>query len=260
MFFLFDAINITSSPWQALRLLCWYVILQAQKRLLSTHAPECELSLLCKQGEKQFGFELRTILDLHVLREVFSSNEYAINPHAEPRYILDIGANIGASLVYLALQFPKANIAAFEPNPSCSAHLRKNAAQFGTRVQIFQEAIAQANGELTFYKNAEHWGGSLIKRTEGGSLTVQAIAAKTLKEHLGWPHIDLLKIDIEGGEYAIAEDLAELAPEHIIAEVHPDITHIPYSTFLSAFAKNYTETMVYRHGERVVVHLTRTYP
>lgn len=234
----------------------WYTSLQVRKRVLRNPDPSRHVTLPCRWQGLPFSFELRRILDLHVLNEVFLSKEYALPRDERPLHILDLGANIGASVAYFALTFPNARIAAFEPNPVCRESLQANVRQFGKRVSIHEEAIADNDGEIAFYQNKEHWGGSLVKRAESRSFQVQTLTLTTAVARLGWPTIDLVKIDIEGGEYPIAADLNSLRPDQIIAEVHPDITGIPYDTFRAHFP-DYQDQALHRHGERVVVHLKR---
>lgn len=252
----FRLFSLADGAWQTLRMMTWYARLQAQKRLLSHADPVRPHTPRLTWKGKTFVFEIRRILDLHVLNEVFLNEEYALPPDEHPLHILDLGANIGASVACFALTFPNAHIAAFEPNPDCRKSLRTNVRQFGDRITVHEEAIAETDGEVTFYQNKEHWGGSLVKRAESRSYLVRTLALSTAVGRLGWPAVDLVKIDIEGGEYPVASDLNSIRPDQIIAEVHPDIVGIPYETFRAHFP-NYRDQALYRHGERVVVHLTR---
>src|SRR5919109_152962 len=52
--------------------------------------------------------------------------EYYVPPNLRPKIILDIGSNIGASIIYFHHQFPDANIFGFEPHPDTFRILEKN--------------------------------------------------------------------------------------------------------------------------------------
>src|ERR1700747_2328431 len=43
--------------------------------------------------------------------------EYYVPPGLRPKIILDVGSNIGASIIYFHQHFPGANIFGFEPHP-----------------------------------------------------------------------------------------------------------------------------------------------
>lgn len=239
------------------QLALWYVRLQLEKRILRRPTPTRRRMIFFRWNGQRFPFTLHGILDFHVLKEVFLSEEYALVPETPIRTILDLGANIGASVTWFALAFPDARIAALEPNPDCFAHLQENVVPFQERVTLAPVAVATSDGPLTFYQNKEHWGGSLIQRGESSSYTVQGQTLQTVLASIGWTSVDLVKIDIEGGEYAIAEDLARLQPRYLIAEVHPDLANLPFSTFREAFA-DYQEIARFEHGPRVVIQLARS--
>lgn len=257
MFSLLTRFSLADGPWESAKLIFWYLSLQYKKRFLRITDPALPLQLRLHWKEHRFIFEVRTIIDLHVVNEVFLTNEYVFTPEKPISSMLDIGANIGASVVCFALLFPHARIAAFEPNPNCFSSLIKNTAQFGERIILHQEAITETNASITFYTNQEHWGGSLMKRSEGSSYQVNGVTLKTALQKLHWSHVDFVKMDIEGGEYAVAQDLHSLHPETIIAEVHPDITGIPYEAFRESFP-DYEDRMYYQHNQRKVIQLVRT--
>src|SRR6266478_9893692 len=54
--------------------------------------------------------------------------EYYVPPGLRPKIILDIGSNIGASIIYFHRQFLDANIFGFEPHPDTFRVLKKNVA------------------------------------------------------------------------------------------------------------------------------------
>src|SRR5438445_10560585 len=54
--------------------------------------------------------------------------EYYVPSGLRPRIILDVGSNIGASIIYFRRQFPDANILGFEPHPDTFRVLQENVA------------------------------------------------------------------------------------------------------------------------------------
>src|SRR5438552_4218884 len=55
--------------------------------------------------------------------------EYYVPPGLRPKIILDIGSNIGASIIYFHRQFPDAKIFGFEPHPDTFRILQENVAK-----------------------------------------------------------------------------------------------------------------------------------
>lgn len=213
-------------------------------------------TIACRWRKTSFFFEVQEVLDLHVLNEVFLSEEYIPQISTQPNTILDLGANIGASTALFSFLFPDAHIIAVEPNPECYARLQKNTSVLHNRITPYQEAVAKENGAALFYRNADHWGGSLTQRTDSVSYEVTTATLESILERSGVKHVDILKIDIEGGEYAIAEALQSIGPEYIIAEVHPDIAQTSYESFRNIFS-DYQDIARFTHKNRTVVHMQR---
>jgi FkbM family methyltransferase len=152
--------------------------------------------------------------DVLILNKIFArdraANSYMPPPEVatrigaggEPR-ILDVGANIGLFGVFALDQWPGAHITAFEPDPDNLRVLRRTVAanEVGDRWTIVDRAVSNAPGELSFVPGLRaeaHIAGA----HEQGPITVPAI---DLYEQQG-SGVDLVKMDIEGGEWAILAD------------------------------------------------------
>ena len=140
---------------------------------------------------------------LHGLKEIFEEEIYKLSLPAEP-YIIDCGANIGLSIIYLKQQFPGAEIVAFEPDNTNFDLLSKNIHSFGySNVTLRKEAVWTENTTLHFSNS-----GSMSSKIETASnFDTQEVKATRLKDLLIKP-IDFLKIDIEGAEYDVLTDIA----------------------------------------------------
>jgi len=178
-------------------------------------------------GGKGFVFHVQWILDFHLLREMFVDEQYAdarkIGP--VPGTILDLGSNIGASVIYFKLIFPDSKIVAVEPNPECQDLLRRNLEQFGESVRIIAAAVSGDEGTVDFFPNKAHWSSSLQKRGGSGKpVSVRSTTLKNLCLDSGLSKIDLLKLDIEGAEYDMGEVFrSELDIGYILGELHPKV-------------------------------------
>jgi FkbM family methyltransferase len=141
---------------------------------------------------------------LHGLKEIFEEEVY-LQDLPRNAYVLDCGANIGLSVIYIKQHYPDANVVAFEPDDTNFGLLEKNVQSFGySNVTLRKEAVWIANTELNFSD-----AGSMSSKIEeaGGNQTklVKAIRLKDLLTR----RVDFLKIDIEGAEYAVLNDIKE---------------------------------------------------
>ncbi len=87
---------------------------------------------------------------LHGIKEIFVEEIYkqALSPNA---YVLDCGANIGLSVIYLKKICPTATIIAFEPDKNNFELLQKNIASHGLQnVELKNEAVWKEETMLSF--------------------------------------------------------------------------------------------------------------
>jgi FkbM family methyltransferase len=119
--------------------------------------------------------------------------------------IIDCGANIGLSVIYLKQLFPDAKIIAFEPDGRNFDLLKRNVESFNlSDVEVRKEAVWIANGPVSFMSS-----GSMDSRIDNQPNTANPpVPGVRLKEYLN-KKIDFLKIDIEGAEYQVLMDIGE---------------------------------------------------
>jgi FkbM family methyltransferase len=161
--------------------------------------------------------------DLHVTRETFGDRVYALPAGVRPRTILDLGANLGASVVWFRRCFPDAEIHAVEPDRRSLEKLRRNVGTL-LGVTVHHAAVAGEEGERVFYEAQRSWESSLVeKAARGGRPTrVRALTLRgLLRTCVGRERVDLLKMDVEGAEWEVlaTERLAERA-EVVVGELH----------------------------------------
>ena len=149
---------------------------------------------------------------------------YAVSPTMPVSRILDLGANIGASALYLQRRFPEAAIACVEPSPGNLAMLKKNQSLNALSLTIFECAVGAEPGTTTLYDTADPSCCTLLPRSGDGTTEV-VVSTKTVPEImtcLGWANIDLLKVDIEGYEKVILANSPEWLSRvsSIVGEIH----------------------------------------
>ena len=141
---------------------------------------------------------------LHAFDEIFVDEIYKQKLPEKP-YIIDCGANIGLSVVYMKQRHPDAEIIAFEPDEKNFDLLQKNISSFEYKnVILRKEAVWKENTTLQFVSE-----GSMSSKIEtSGGENTKAVKASRLKDLL-IRQIDFLKIDIEGAEYDVLVDVKD---------------------------------------------------
>lgn len=158
---------------------------------------------------------------LSTFEELFVKNIYAFRfPGNAPR-ILDVGANIGLSVLFFKKLYPDAVITAFEPDPHIFEYLVANVHGNGFEdVQLRNVAAWHTDAILKFSSDGAD-GGHLSLAGESG-IDVQAV---NLSRFLSGHKIDFLKMDIEGAEDTVfpacADSLGEVS--HVFIEYHASV-------------------------------------
>jgi FkbM family methyltransferase len=178
------------------------------------------------RGSRRAVFIRHNTADPLVLDEIFYTGHYEVPEHVgrlldgldSPPAILDLGANIGLFGVWALERFPGAEITAFEPDPENAEVARRTigASGAGDRWRLVEAAAADRDGTVEFLSGA--FSRSRIEAGEG-STPVQAVDVFPFLEG-----VDLAKVDIEGGEWAILGDprFRTVNVPAIVLEYHPD--------------------------------------
>jgi FkbM family methyltransferase len=139
--------------------------------------------------------------------------EYAIGAMPNP-YIIDIGANVGGFAVWAHEYFDKPKIDCYEPIKENFNLLRQNTA--GTDIAIRNFAIGKEDGERQMYYGLNNCGEASMfageEQAKEGEI-VKVMSAKNL------PPCDIMKIDTEGAEIEILENLT-VQPVVFLIEFH----------------------------------------
>lgn len=134
-----------------------------------------------------------------------------------PLRILDLGANIGTFGVFALGRWNVRRMRSFEPDPANVAILNDTIAlnHANDRWSAHQAAVSNSSGHMTFIPG--HF--SLSRRADHGETGIDVTMIDLFT--LGY-EIDLLKMDIEGGEWSILSDprMADLQARVIVMEWH----------------------------------------
>lgn len=143
----------------------------------------------------------------YLISEIILNSEYLFECNTEDPLIFDCGANIGVALLYFLHTFPKARVIAFEPTPETFRYLSQNSAGFNG-VECHNAALSNKDGVIPFYIPPGSAGSlttSICPNRVEGLVPIDVIAVK-LSTYISQP-VDLLKIDVEGAEWQVFEDL-----------------------------------------------------
>jgi FkbM family methyltransferase len=141
---------------------------------------------------------------LHGLQEIFLDDIYD-QQLPENSFILDCGAHIGLSVIYLKNICPSARIVCFEPDGKNFDLLQKNILSHGLKnIEPKNEAVWNENTSLHFIQE----GNMGSKIGEGSSDNTVTVKATRLKDYIT-QKVDFLKLDIEGAEYKVLKDIAD---------------------------------------------------
>jgi FkbM family methyltransferase len=148
-------------------------------------------------------------------KEFFIEGKYKKYFNKKYDNIVDVGANVGVFTEYLIQNEITEKVIAVECDSKALNDLKNNFKR-EYRVEIIPKALNSTNDPITFYQSEENpiissaIPPDKLKNHNAGvkgnnEVTVDTITIKDIVAKLG--NIDLLKIDIEGGEYEIIKNI-----------------------------------------------------
>lgn len=147
--------------------------------------------------------------------------EYYVPPALNPKVILDIGSNIGASILYFHKRFPDAKIFGFEPHPNTFRVLQKNVEGL-PGVAVFNYGLGAMNQRITARADQVNFGAFNTRGEFKGRgypdapVECEVRRLDDVLRELGIAHVDLIKIDCEGAE----ADVFSTLPDEILNRCH----------------------------------------
>jgi len=176
--------------------------------------------------------------DISVFRQVFIDREYEI---AEPvlsqnGIVIDGGANIGLTSVFLADRHPSVRICAIEPDAANFRMLETNTMAY-PNIRCLRGALWNRDGMVRIARpDDKDWAFRVEDATRPQEADIPAMRIPTLLSELGEDRVALLKLDIEGAEYEVLQDASNWigAVDNIVIELHETIRPGCTALFLQA--------------------------
>ncbi len=150
--------------------------------------------------------------------------------------IFDIGANTGSITAKYLKYFPNCDVYSFEPFPDSYRHLESRFTNFGN-VHCSQKAVASTVGSKIFYVNKNADTNSLLRPQKTGlrsdeqvanmtAINVESIVLDEFCVVENIKHIDILKMDIQGGEYDALVGLDAMLSNNSIDLIYSEVYFI----------------------------------
>ncbi len=186
---------------------------------------------------------------LSAFQEIFERQSYAFPTDKSAPCIVDLGANIGLSVLFFKRLYPRARIIAFEADPHIFRYLEQNVHGNGyTDVLLQNKAAWNSTTTLSFRPEGADAGRVVTEAGEG----VIAVAAVDIADLLRAYPVDFLKIDIEGAEEHVLPAAREFLPAIpcVFVEYHssPDKAQTLHQLL----------NLLHECGFRVQIHSART--
>lgn len=175
--------------------------------------------------------DIQVFDQIFVRKEYKDALEYILNKlelNSKPT-IIDAGANIGCSAVYLGTfkGFEKSTLIALEPFPETTHFLKKNLSINFLSYKVFSAALWSKESSISFdrnYRDGKEWSIRTIENHEG---QVKSVSIQSLIKKFALKEIDIFKIDIEGSEFEVFlnsnENVNALEQiKSIVMEIHDD--------------------------------------
>lgn len=189
-------------------------------------------------GGRDISFRLRAgTSDVDVFQQVMVEDAYGelvrlFPQRNQPLRILDAGANIGLTTLYLKAHFPSCHILALEPEPGNFRQLQRCVAENGLEgVTLLNQGIWTGDTDLAArdgFRDRRAWSFALEESVwDNGSPPIPVRSLETILSQAGWNGLDLLKLDVEGAEEKLLRDpgFMEILSERVgllCMEVHEE--------------------------------------
>ncbi len=191
------------------------------------------------------GQEVFAIRDISCRKVRFGSEyggwEIATDYLPEGAVVYSFGVGEDISFELGLLEKFNVEVHAFDPTPRAIAWVRRHPQ--ANRFAMHEYGLAAVDGFFPFAppENPAHVSYTLCDRppNEAGVITVPVKRLGTVLAELGHHHVDVLKMDIEGAEYEVIDDIYgyDIRPTQILVEFHHRFPNIGVERTRQAMSK-----------------------
>lgn len=210
--------KLATGPSAKLRVWLVFAAMPIRHRIASLRDSPIAVRL-CLGGES-VEIWISDSTELSLVETILAREEYGAAPVPEDGTILDLGANVGISAIWLRWRGPRARIIAVEPDPTTFERLLRNVAH-DPGVECVHAAITTETGTTGLIPAAESWRSHVGDRDDPDSIEVPSLTLDDLVATRHINHIDLIKFDIEGMEWAVLDQATCLSQtDALVGELH----------------------------------------
>jgi len=203
---------------------------------MSTPPGLVETKLQYPDGSLRAFYHRGVQADAKVIQQMFVNQEYslrrlrrgsellagykAVADAGRSPLIIDAGANIGASAVWFAIEYPKAQVVAFEPEEGNFGVLVKNAD--GLNIEPHRAAIGPRDGRVNVTDPGNGEWGYRTEISETGTCNMLSMSGAVERKVAGGSVPFIAKIDIEGAEHDLFQETTAWVDRFplLIVELH----------------------------------------
>jgi FkbM family methyltransferase len=212
-------LRLTGNPWQTFTTI--RQIRRHQDRIQTVRSGQFSISF---RGTDELAlYEVLVLQEYDFLRSFLTTCD-------RPK-ILDIGAHIGTFAIWVLSVNTQAQVLSVEADPDTFQISLQNSQKLtsqGFYWEILEKAAGATDNESLSFSSV---GPSMSHRLNSeGDISVHSISLRSLLNHLDPQHegVDLMKIDIEGGEenFLCNDPDALDRVESIVVELHPELCNV----------------------------------
>lgn len=153
--------------------------------------------------------------------DLFVRETLAFEAGTDAPRVLDCGANVGLASLWVKRRYPRARITAYEADPAIAAICQRNLARNGAAdVEVIAAAVWREAGEIAFRQEGSDSGAVELVAVDTPG-TLRTVPAVRLRDEVARAPVDLLKLDIEGAELAVLEDIEDVLPQ--VVAIHVEV-------------------------------------
>lgn len=180
-----------------------------------------------KIGSRKLNMKISFRPDsLNSFKEIFWGGEYLTKNKIENiKSIVDLGANTGMATIYFMSRFNPNKVLCIEGNYNLIPNLELIKKQMNSECDFIIEnkcITGDYNGPITFLISENHRDSKVVFEKVEGGVNCEAESFRSVLDRNQIKNADLLKMDIEGGEYDIIEKDKEVFKRfnEILVEIH----------------------------------------
>jgi FkbM family methyltransferase len=164
------------------------------------------IALQLKSLQYPFTIRLQREHIRELANNVFQKQYDACLGGFSPKTIIDAGCFIGELAAHWATKWPEARIVSLEPNSENYRMAEANLSAYGDRVKLVKKGLWTSDENLKVIGTLN---ASSVTSAGEGPFDVRGVSVPSLMKEFNFDSVDLLKLDIEGAEFAVLGESAD---------------------------------------------------